>query len=64
MTDKPRKRGRKPMAPEDKKQSRSLKFDPDVIAFLESLERYQMSKTVNAIVRRSKPFKDWKRDQG
>ena len=66
MTDKPRKRGRKPMAEEDKKQHISLKLSPLVYAFLKSdaVGKYKASPMVEGIIKRSKPFRDWKkRDQ-
>ena len=65
MTDKPRKRGRKPMAEEEKKQHISLKLSPLVFAFLKSdaVGKHKASPTVDEIIKRSKRFKDWKRDQ-
>ena len=65
MTDKPRKRGRKLMAEEEKKQHISLKLDPAVFAFLKSdaVGKSKASPTVDEIIKRSKCFKDWKRDQ-
>ena len=65
MTDKPRKRGRKPMAEEEKKQQVSLKLSPLVFAFLKSdaVGSYKASKTVDEIIRRSKPYRDWLREQ-
>ena len=65
MTDKPRKRGRKPMAEEEKKQHISLKLSPLVFAILKSdaVGSYKASITVDETIRRSKPYRDWLREQ-
>ena len=65
MTDAPRRKGRQKMDPAEKKQHISLKLDPAVFAFLKSddVGRYKASPTVDAIIRRSKRFKDWERAQ-
>ena len=53
------------MAEEEKKQHISLKLDPAVFAFLKSdaVGKSKASPTVDEIIKRSKCFKDWKRDQ-
>ena len=65
MTDAPRRKGRQKMDPAEKKQHISLKLDPAVFAFLKSdaVGKYKASPTVDEIIKRSKRFKDWKRDQ-
>ena len=66
MTDEPRRKaGRQKMDPAEKKQHISLKLSPLVFAFLKSdaVGSYKASKTVDEIIRRSKPYRDWLREQ-
>ena len=65
MTNAPRRKGRQKMDPAKKKRHISLKLDPAVFAFLKSdaVGKYKASPTVDEIIKRSKPFRDWKRAQ-
>ena len=66
MTDEPRRKaGRQKMDPAQKKQPISLKLSPLVFAFLKSdcVGKHKASPTVDEIIKRSKRFRDWKRDQ-